>query len=312
MAYPQGSAAQTAPARVVHSYFCDEDADIIVRSSDGVEFKLYKVILSKSSPFFKDMFSLPQSPSVIDDRPSDFLDGVPVVDFVEHNRTLDHLFRVCYPCSNPEMETLDDVHALLEVANKYQLEDAAAYARKSWHTLAVSDPLRAFAIACSRRWEQEACSAALLSLKEPVWPLTPPMAPEFKAISGDTVIRLMSYQRQCGEVAKQAALNPERINRIFDWSSCRHCIGPYSMTQTRRIRDWLALYTKQLAPLLEKQPSGHTATERKLVDSSIKKVFETPPCEVEMHCIERIRQIVQQFSDEVDSVVAQVSLELDL
>ncbi|EKM54654.1 uncharacterized protein PHACADRAFT_258646 [Phanerochaete carnosa HHB-10118-sp] len=306
------SPASATPERITHQYFSDKDADVIIRSSDAVEFKMYKVILSKASPFFKDMFSLPQSPSVVDDRPSEFLDGVPVVDFSENNRTLDHLFRFLYPCPNPNLKSLDDVHAVLEAANKYQLEDVVLYARRTWNELASLEPLRAFAIACGRRWEEEARSAALLSLKEPVWPLQPPMAPEFKTISGDTVVRLMWYQRRCGEAAMQAALNPERMNRLFDASSCTHCLGPFSMTQTRRIRDWFALYTRQVAPCLEKQPSGRTATERGLVEGAIKHVFENAPCEVDMHCIERIRQIVQVFSDEVDKVVAQVPLELDL
>ncbi|KAI0255963.1 hypothetical protein BJV78DRAFT_1113987, partial [Lactifluus subvellereus] len=47
--------------------FDDADADIILRSSDQVNFHVYKVILSVASPFFKDMFSLPQ-PVGADDR----------------------------------------------------------------------------------------------------------------------------------------------------------------------------------------------------------------------------------------------------
>ncbi|KAF8273062.1 hypothetical protein EI94DRAFT_1564704 [Lactarius quietus] len=40
--------------------FDDADADIILRSSDQVDFHVYRVLLSKSSPFFKSIFSLPQ------------------------------------------------------------------------------------------------------------------------------------------------------------------------------------------------------------------------------------------------------------
>lgn len=308
----EDSTIVATPEPAIHSYFNDEDADVVVRSSDGVHFKVYKVILSKASPFYKDMFSLPQSPSEADDKPADFFEGIPILEQTENSRTLEHLFRFCYPCPNPDMRSLDDIDAVLEAANKYQLDDVALHARRSWNDLAALDPLRSFAIACSRGWVEEARSAALLSLREPVWPLKPPMAPEFRIISGDTVIRLMAYQRECGAAAKQAALNPERINRLFDASSCSHCSGSFTMTQTRRVRDWFTLYTRQVAPCLEKQPSGHTAAEHRLVDETIRKVFEMAPCDVEMHCIERIRQIVQVFSAEIDKVVAQVSLDLDL
>lgn len=308
MSSQSSSPILTLPERTLHQYFSDEDADVIIRSSDDVHFKMYKVVLSKASPFFKDMFSLPQSPHVVDDRASDFIDGVPVVDLTEKSRTLDFLFSFSYPCPNPELKSLDDVHVVLEAANKYQMEDVILYARRSWNELSALDPLRAFAIACNRHWEEEAHAAALLSLREPVWPLEPPMAPEFRHISADTAIRLMSYQRRCGMAAKNAALDIQWTNGIFDASSCTHCLGSFTMTQTRRIRDWFALYAKQVAPHLQEQPSGLAASKRSLVDSSIHQVFDIAPCDVEMHCIERIRQIVQVFSDEIDKVVAQVRL----
>ena len=40
--------------------FDDDDADIIFRSSDADDFRLYRVILAKASPVFRTMLQLPQ------------------------------------------------------------------------------------------------------------------------------------------------------------------------------------------------------------------------------------------------------------
>ncbi|KAF9240602.1 hypothetical protein BU15DRAFT_73833 [Melanogaster broomeanus] len=40
--------------------FDNIDADVILRSSDNVDFRVFKIILSLTSPVFKDMFTLPQ------------------------------------------------------------------------------------------------------------------------------------------------------------------------------------------------------------------------------------------------------------
>lgn len=301
---PSDSSETSLPRRI-HAYFCDEDADVIVRASDGVDFKMYRVILGKASPVFKSMFTLPQSPSVVDDR--DFSDGLPVVEMAEDSHTLDILFRFCYPCERPELKSLDDVHLVLAAADKYDMEAVAIQARRIWRSIAALDPLRAFAIACKMRWGEEARFAARLSLREPIWPLEPPVAPEFKVISADTVIRLMSYHRKCGLTAMKAARDVQWTAKIFNASSCTHCLGDFTTVQTMRMRDWFTAYVKRAAPALETQPSGTTVTKRAIVDQSIREIYEGPPCEVEMHCIERIRQIVQVFGDELDKVISQVS-----
>lgn len=293
----------------VHSYFCDSDADVIIRSSDGVLFRMYRVILGKASPVFKDMFTLPQTPPIVDDRdPPDCIEGVPLIDVSEDSRTLDFLFRFCYPCETPDLKGLDDVYHVLEAANKYDMEAIDNQARKIWRSIAALDPLRAFAISCKMRWVEEARFAALLALREPVWPLEPPVAPEFKLISGDTVIRLIAYHRKCGAVAEKCARDVQWTTKIFNSSSCTHCLGHFTTSQTLRMRDWFTAYTKRAAPALAAQPCGSTVTKRALVDQSIRDIYENPPCELEMHCIERIRQIVKVFGDELDKVVAQVDL----
>lgn len=57
--------------------FNDTKADVILRSSDGIDFRMFKVLLSFASPFFEGMFDLPQptNPSNLDDTK----DGLPLI-----------------------------------------------------------------------------------------------------------------------------------------------------------------------------------------------------------------------------------------
>lgn len=58
----------------------DPDADVILRSSDMVDFLVRKSVLSEVSTFFKDMFSLPQKRPGDDSPASCGLDIVPVAE----------------------------------------------------------------------------------------------------------------------------------------------------------------------------------------------------------------------------------------
>jgi hypothetical protein len=67
------------------------DANIIIRSSDLVYFRLHKSVLVLVSPFFEDLLSLPQ--------PSDgeTVDGLPVVQLSEDSELLNSLVSILYP-----------------------------------------------------------------------------------------------------------------------------------------------------------------------------------------------------------------------
>ncbi|KAG1774142.1 hypothetical protein EV702DRAFT_1127083 [Suillus placidus] len=42
--------------------FAHANADVILLSTDGVEFRVFTFFLSLASPFFESLFSLPQAP----------------------------------------------------------------------------------------------------------------------------------------------------------------------------------------------------------------------------------------------------------
>ena len=67
------------------------DANLVIRSSDLVNFKVHKHVLAVASPFFKHLLSLPQPPD------SESVDGLPVIQLPEDSWLLSTLVSMLYP-----------------------------------------------------------------------------------------------------------------------------------------------------------------------------------------------------------------------
>lgn len=67
------------------------EANLIIRSSDQVDFRVHKPVFAMASPFFKDLLS--------HSRPSDseFVDELPVVQLSEDSELLNCLISILYP-----------------------------------------------------------------------------------------------------------------------------------------------------------------------------------------------------------------------
>lgn len=91
----------------------DEHADVILRSSDNVDFKVIKGILSAASPIFKTMFRLPLPPES---------STVQVVLLSEPASTLDALLRFIYPIENEACINPCLVVSALTAAKKYEMD----------------------------------------------------------------------------------------------------------------------------------------------------------------------------------------------
>ncbi|KAF9494243.1 hypothetical protein BDN71DRAFT_1431877 [Pleurotus eryngii] len=97
--------------------FDDEGADIILRSCDGTDFRVYKAILTLASPVFRDMFSLPDSPKTNEDH-----NGIRIVQMQEPSSTLDPLLRFSYPIESPKICTKDLFVSVMSAAAKFEMK----------------------------------------------------------------------------------------------------------------------------------------------------------------------------------------------
>ncbi|KAH8102686.1 hypothetical protein BXZ70DRAFT_929433 [Cristinia sonorae] len=150
----------SANENVASEPFDDVGADIILRTSDGVDFYIYRIILSLSSPFFKSMFSLKQPKDSSGSLVS--AEGQHIIPVQECSRTLDFLLRLCYPIPDPDIQTIEDIGNVLEAAMKYEMEQPTKLMRKLLLETSTVHPLRGFAVACRLRMDDEAKTAARL------------------------------------------------------------------------------------------------------------------------------------------------------
>ncbi|KZT40233.1 hypothetical protein SISSUDRAFT_1118420 [Sistotremastrum suecicum HHB10207 ss-3] len=123
---PSQTTAEDRPNTSLPSHLSYNDGDLIVRTSDNVEFKIHKVIMALASQVFRDMQTLDSTNTLIfsPENPT------PVVDVSEPSQLFDVLLRLIYPVPQPDLTSLDLVADLLVAADKYlmttvmgQLED---------------------------------------------------------------------------------------------------------------------------------------------------------------------------------------------
>jgi hypothetical protein len=83
------------------------DANLIIRSSDLVDFRVHKPVLAMASPFFKGLLSHPQPSD------SEFVDGLPVVQLSEESDLLNCLISILYPVDTVIPKSYEKVLYLL-------------------------------------------------------------------------------------------------------------------------------------------------------------------------------------------------------
>ena len=287
--------------------FDDEDADIIFRSSDNVEFRLYKVILAKASPVFRTMIQLPQpsSPGALPTLP-------PIVELTEDAKTLENLLRLCYPVEHPSVTSLDDVHNILETARKYEIASVAANLRWTVRCRLPKEPLRIYAIAYLWQMKDVAEEAANLLLDMPQFHIPPLAPPEFSVLPSLAIYAVHKYRQNCATAALQALSNEDWASQAsWIWMTCTY--GHPSTTiisGSRRVtvRQWFEVYLNALKTALDECPSGRTIRAFLASSGTSEALSKTAPCQ---NCASKAYTDLARFSEslavKVDGAIAQVS-----
>ncbi|KAI0316090.1 hypothetical protein OF83DRAFT_1173226 [Amylostereum chailletii] len=265
--------------------FDDADADVVLRSSDDVNFRVYKVILTKASPFFKELLALRQPealPSPGADKDSDCgetYDGLPLIPFSETKTTLSLILTLCYPIPPPSPPTLEGIVLLLAAAQKYELARVHVWAVGLFAASpeARDSPAKAFGMACSHRLEQEARLAARMALHGPL--NLDALEEQLPFMDGLTLQRLMRYHRQCANVAVDLT-TPElftwigrRDDQVWEWASATSCNCTrrkylVANNETWNCKVWWAEYMKRAGAVLRVIPAGETVRKSELIRPS--------------------------------------------
>jgi len=168
-----------------------EGADVILQSSDLASFRVHKSILAISSPFFKDMFSLPQPR----DDPDNEIDGLPVVRVPEGAEVLHNLLTNLYPIPPTIPDTYEKALELLASAQKYIMNTVLSNVRSKLALPSTEAAFRAYAIAHNKQLIPEMETAARLTLDHPMTFET--ISDSLVLFEGSALRDLVHFRKRC-------------------------------------------------------------------------------------------------------------------
>lgn len=279
--------------------FDHSNADVILRSSDKepVDFRAFKLLLSLASPFFSEIFSLPQpsTPLVYSDEYRD-PGGLPVIQMTEDRETLCLLLGLCFPVSVseiPHFSSLQELQKVIEATFKFEMEGLQKYLRAELIALRFieAQPLRVFAIAYRYGWDTEARKASRYTLRHH---MNSTFVSELGYISGATYYRLQEYHRMCGEVAStRVTLQPVLAEHDdgWTWITCKRCPGAFSRGRdVPEVRRWWAEWIHKVAEEVRLRPWGDAVKKWDFLKDAL--------CQAEVcpNCAKRAREDLESFS----------------
>ncbi|KAG9313123.1 hypothetical protein JVU11DRAFT_6573 [Chiua virens] len=301
-------------------------ADIILRSSDNVDFRIFKLFLSLASPFFETLFDLPQPAKAKEDQKTK--DGLVVVPVTECSKTLDALLRFCYPSTltdDPNLEVLEDVTDVLEAAKKYSLESLE---KKICRTLSNpkilnAESLRFFAIAHRGGLREETRLAAKYTLTQS---LVPSWFKEIGLITAADLLALLTYHRFCGDAVYALKTDMSWIkthygsnqgcawlsgqsysNNRFNNCSCPRSLVPKFLLFNSWSLQWWEDFMEETFVELRDKPCK--ATIENHVEKAVQSVKgrNCPTCSP--HIEGGMQGLTELFTKKLDEVISQFELD---
>jgi hypothetical protein len=237
------------------------EADLIIRSSDQVDFHVHKVVLGIASVVFEDMFTAPGPP------PHEKEQDVPIINLIEDSRTLHHLLTMIYPVDPIIPETIEDALFLLATCQKYEM-NATAYCVRSLlkerkpPLVTALNSFRAYGIASRHHLKDETLFAARLTLERPM--NFDACSKDLRFISGADLFRLWGYHNECIKAAKNCISQMKKHGEAIPPLS-KSCVGSsvnvgkYDTEGLQSVpRWWHAHFLSRVAD----RPSPKTITDR--------------------------------------------------
>lgn len=180
-------------------------SDIVIHTSDGINFYLYKLLLSLSSPVFEDMFTLAE-PSLSDEQSSRAEAELPYIEISEDSETL----RILLSFIDPRTESMSSLSFIqyldvMTATDKYQM-DMVQKRLPNLRYCYVEEPiesyLKAAELAESHEWAHagaEAAAEASLRLSFESIIFT-----KIKSSQAIHLCRLIRYHKLCNNEAAEA------------------------------------------------------------------------------------------------------------
>ncbi|KAG6853136.1 hypothetical protein C0991_006616 [Blastosporella zonata] len=239
------------------------DADVVLQScelQDPTQFHVHRCILSAASPFFYDMFTLPQALTVSHQ--------IPVVPVSETQTTIGTLLNFLYPIEDPPIQSLDELVPVLCAALKYDFTGVVATLRKllvSPHFI-KSDPTRVYAIASRFELEEEARIASKYTLDVQI--LDASLSDDLKHITAYSYHRLLDLHHRRAQAAVALLKIPPDIK-------CMQCNG--SAYSVHVLPKWWYQFDKKAREELSVRPTSEVIFRTEFL-AQVAIAAECPRC----------------------------------
>ncbi|KAI0940767.1 hypothetical protein AcV7_003060 [Taiwanofungus camphoratus] len=313
---PSKASVQKGPGMALSPATCDifnfSDADIILRTSDHILFRIHKVIVDLASP----NLTLQNLSHTSDSQCSaeESQGHLPVVQLEENSHTLSILLQILYPLSDPELTDLEDILLLLSAAERYNMKKTMQLLMTKLLDTEI-EPLRMYYIAARLNLSMHAAEAAKRTLQLDGDKLNT-YYPEAEGVSAKAYICLLRYHEACRKSACLLTYNYKRL--LYPWTSRFHEKCPrqrlmhfadarYSLTC------WYNSYIDTFKDLLETGQSYLSmATAIATLEATVKACHVKTPC---AFCYSPegtllLMEFSQFFAEEVKRVVYAVALDL--
>ncbi|KIM89201.1 hypothetical protein PILCRDRAFT_84944 [Piloderma croceum F 1598] len=264
--------------------FNDPKADVILRSSDNIDFRTFKSLLSLASTVFDDMFGWPQPPAAGSDDTKRTIEAgqLPVVTVSEPSRTVRNVLMFCHPKCSPELDNISEINEVTAMGLKYDMEGLVGHARQSAKRLSLEvmkEPIRAYAIACRYKLKQEMKLAAKATLALPLSNRSSPV--ELELISAADLQRVIAYHDSCAKATVMlGSTTVLHCQPRFDWIySQLDCTCKKKFYHNRQYPTWWVEYAQKVDAALQIQPCGDTVRNTQgLLDETAKAAMECNKC----------------------------------
>ncbi|KAI0352392.1 hypothetical protein OH77DRAFT_1428687 [Trametes cingulata] len=275
-------------------------ADLILRSSDGAEFRVWKCILAEASPVFENMFSLAARGTLgekAEDRPSTTPSesnaiATPALDVPETSEVLNSLLRICYPTFEHVISSLDELKPVIHAAHKYQMEAALDSLEDDLLEFVKNEPLRVYAIATRYDMPCAVHRAVTQSLTRP-WNPSHDHVPEIEDITGGAYLCLLTYRKECTDALLQMCAGLEWLDNVaWTFLRCKTSCTREDTLRKLRVRDgnkdeepvtWFWEYYTRMAALLRECPAAATISDPWLIKDAVRSASACSECRLLAH-----------------------------
>jgi hypothetical protein len=303
--------------------FDEASADIAIRSSDQIEFRVHKLILTHASPVLQTLFGLPQAEA-------DALAGqegrLPVVPVPQDAETLADFLRFCYPMMPPRPRSMDKLVALINAAQYYQVDEFTSYLQEILLSAEFlpQNSNRAYALACRWDWKNVAEKAAKSSLRVELDLRSLADIPEMADMPAVSLIRLLDYRNRCIEAAS-GKLGIEGMiwveegqfwpmvgpttQQYTEIPGC-HCQWGAQLSPTVLVKQWLADYLKEAQGWLKMTPSRESLESKGVPYSYIRRTAGCFKCSTEID--QEMSRFIEAIGEQVEGAINAVSIDSEI